>query len=552
MLSSLPVVRDADPRPLTWRPRVRARPPPPSSLGHARLGRLHSRRAPAGAEADHRAALGARARGRGDGPRLRADRGAPRAARHPATSRSARHGGASTAAQGDWRSRRAAPRSARWARPRRFDLALAHGSVDLAVVSTLLRIPWCRCRTTSTPGCSASSPSGPRGGCSCPTRSRSRRCERAGAARAQALPLPGPEGGLLPRRLHARPGGARASSGLDRGRAVLRRRPAAARDLRLPRRQPALRGGARAPGSPSRRATTVVIPRTEAQAGGGRAAPAATVARADRARAGDRRAEPDRLRRPRGQRRRDDEPRGGGPRHARLHDLQRPDGRRGRAADRRGPCCASSRDAAELELRKRTAAGRGPAPARPAAAGRRRARRARPECRPGPRWPRPAETRRPCSYMEGRAIAPSSRSFAAALAWMLVPIAERIALADRGDRRAQRAQPPHGADARSSAAWRSSSAVLVAGVIFLPMGAADPRRSWPAPPRSRPSASSTTSSSCRRCRSCWARSAARPDPGLQRRHASTPSRCRSSAASTRARSSSSRCRRVGTWTSGTC
>jgi predicted glycosyltransferase len=29
----------------------------------------------------------------------------------------------------------------RWARPRRFDLALAHGSVDIAVVSTLLRIP---------------------------------------------------------------------------------------------------------------------------------------------------------------------------------------------------------------------------------------------------------------------------------------------------------------------------------------------------------------------------------------------------------------------------
>ncbi len=29
----------------------------------------------------------------------------------------------------------------RWARPRRFDLAIAHGSVDLAVVGTLLRIP---------------------------------------------------------------------------------------------------------------------------------------------------------------------------------------------------------------------------------------------------------------------------------------------------------------------------------------------------------------------------------------------------------------------------
>ena len=50
------------------------------------------------------------------------------------------HGGAST------RSKAAAlvGRSAsllRWARPHRFDLAIAHGSVDLAVVGTLLRIP---------------------------------------------------------------------------------------------------------------------------------------------------------------------------------------------------------------------------------------------------------------------------------------------------------------------------------------------------------------------------------------------------------------------------
>jgi predicted glycosyltransferase len=50
------------------------------------------------------------------------------------------HGGASTLAKGT----AVAGRSlalARWARPRRFDLAIAHGSVDLAVVGTLLRIP---------------------------------------------------------------------------------------------------------------------------------------------------------------------------------------------------------------------------------------------------------------------------------------------------------------------------------------------------------------------------------------------------------------------------
>jgi predicted glycosyltransferase len=51
-----------------------------------------------------------------------------------------RHGGAGTAAKG----RALATRSfalARWARGRGFDLALAHGSVDVPAVGTLLRIP---------------------------------------------------------------------------------------------------------------------------------------------------------------------------------------------------------------------------------------------------------------------------------------------------------------------------------------------------------------------------------------------------------------------------
>jgi predicted glycosyltransferase len=50
------------------------------------------------------------------------------------------HGGGSTAAKGlavASRSRQLI----KWARGRRFDLAIAHGSVDLAVVSTILRIP---------------------------------------------------------------------------------------------------------------------------------------------------------------------------------------------------------------------------------------------------------------------------------------------------------------------------------------------------------------------------------------------------------------------------
>src|SRR5688572_10567184 len=50
------------------------------------------------------------------------------------------HAGSSFVAKG----RTVATRSARlwrWARPRRFDLALAHGSVDLSVVSRALRVP---------------------------------------------------------------------------------------------------------------------------------------------------------------------------------------------------------------------------------------------------------------------------------------------------------------------------------------------------------------------------------------------------------------------------
>jgi hypothetical protein len=51
-----------------------------------------------------------------------------------------RHAGAGTAAKATAVGRRSAA-LARWARPRRFDLAVAHGSVDIAVVSGLLRIP---------------------------------------------------------------------------------------------------------------------------------------------------------------------------------------------------------------------------------------------------------------------------------------------------------------------------------------------------------------------------------------------------------------------------
>jgi predicted glycosyltransferase len=51
-----------------------------------------------------------------------------------------RHGGAGTAAKGAALGRRSA-KLLRWARGRGFDLGLAHGSVDIAVVGALLRIP---------------------------------------------------------------------------------------------------------------------------------------------------------------------------------------------------------------------------------------------------------------------------------------------------------------------------------------------------------------------------------------------------------------------------
>ncbi|MFL5870493.1 MAG: DUF354 domain-containing protein [Solirubrobacterales bacterium] len=50
------------------------------------------------------------------------------------------HGGGSAAGKGSALARRSVA-LARWARRRRFDLALAHGSVDVAVVGGLLRIP---------------------------------------------------------------------------------------------------------------------------------------------------------------------------------------------------------------------------------------------------------------------------------------------------------------------------------------------------------------------------------------------------------------------------
>ncbi len=96
----------------------------------------------------------------------------------------------------------------------------------------------------------------------------------------------------------------------------------------------------------------VVLPRTAAQRGFHRE-PAAAVA--DRAAIRGRGAEPGRARRPRRLRRRHDEPRGGGARNARLHDLRRAPGRRRRSADPLRAGCGRSTDPRAIQLEKRTA-----------------------------------------------------------------------------------------------------------------------------------------------------------------------------------------------------
>ena len=125
------------------------------------LGRLHGRRAPAGAAADHRAAPAAGTRSRSPrattGRRSASSSGSGSRIRVVGQPRGRRDGQGAGA-------RAAQRRPAGPGRGRRFDLALSHGSVDLALVARPTADPGCRCRTTSTPGCSARSRSAWRAG----------------------------------------------------------------------------------------------------------------------------------------------------------------------------------------------------------------------------------------------------------------------------------------------------------------------------------------------------------------------------------------------------
>ena len=166
----------------------------------------------------------------------------------------------------------------------------------------------------------------------------------------EAAPLRGPEGGVLPRRLRARRGGAR--------RAGPRRAPQPLVVVRTP---PEVSLYHRFENDAVRAACSSGC---EDDADGGAAAHAPSSARSSRAAGGfivpeqaDRRAEPGRLRRPRGLRRRYDEPRGGRARHARLHHVRGPAGGGRRAAAARRGGCASwtdpDRDRGGEALRRR-------------------------------------------------------------------------------------------------------------------------------------------------------------------------------------------------------
>ena len=101
------------------------------------------------------------------------------------------HGGAATVGKAAALARRS-PALARWARRRRFDLAIAHGSVDLAVVSASASDPvrpdaGLRARRAAASG----SRSGSQGAFWCPRRFRPRRCAEPGAAPRKLVRYPG-------------------------------------------------------------------------------------------------------------------------------------------------------------------------------------------------------------------------------------------------------------------------------------------------------------------------------------------------------------------------
>ena len=274
-------------------------------------------------------------RGRGHRARLRADARAARAARHGAHAvrpprRRVAAAQAALAAVAHARDARASAAGAG------FDLALAHGSNDLAIAARRLRIPavnmfdyefaslqhniGCRlARRVITPD-------------SIPPE----RLRRFGVGPEKLFQYPGlkeeyyladfePDPGVLDR------------LGLDREQRARGRAPAARRLALPPQVEPAVPAGADAPRHATRacRRSCCRAPTQQREYVRALELPSVIVPGARR-----RRPEPGRARRPRRLGRRDDEPRGRGARHAGLHDLRRSAWRRRRGADPRATACA--------------------------------------------------------------------------------------------------------------------------------------------------------------------------------------------------------------------
>ena len=144
------------------------------------------------------------------------------------------HAGASTLRKGAAVAGRSA-RLARFVWGRRPDLAIAHGSVDLAVVSALFRIPSAQMQDYEFAGLQRRISFRVARRVLMPDVDPARAPGADRGEGGEAGPLPRPQGGVLPGRLRARPGGAGRAGA--RPREGPGRRPAAARDLRVPRPQ---------------------------------------------------------------------------------------------------------------------------------------------------------------------------------------------------------------------------------------------------------------------------------------------------------------------------
>ena len=172
------------------------------------------------------------------------------------------HAGAGTLRKGAAVAGRSA-RLARFVWGRRPDLAIAHGSVDLAVVSSLFRIPSAQMQDYEFARLQRRVAFRAARRVLVPDSIPLERLAKDRRQGGEAGPLPGPQGGVLPGRLRARRGGARGARA--RPRAGAGRRPPAAGDLRVPRAQRPLRRDDRAAWRAPRAAQAVVVPRTERQ-----------------------------------------------------------------------------------------------------------------------------------------------------------------------------------------------------------------------------------------------------------------------------------------------